>query len=48
VPKTITIKIPLWPSEEEVIRIIEEDIAKLSGRISVDELRRGLPQENEA
>lgn len=40
--KTITIKIPPWLPEEEATRIIEETIAKLSGKINVNDLRKEL------
>jgi len=40
--RTITVKIPPWLSEEEVRRIVEEVIAKLGGRVSVDDLRKEL------
>ena len=40
--KTITIKIPPWISEEEVVRIVKEVIARLGGRVDVNELRRDL------
>ena len=41
-PKSITIKIPSWLSEEEVRRINDEIIARLSGRVSVNDLRKDL------
>ena len=41
-PKTITVRIPPWLSEDEATRIIEELLARLGGRVSVDEVRRIL------
>jgi len=40
--KNITIEVPSWLSEEEVRRIVKEVIARLSGRISIEELREEL------
>lgn len=40
--KTITIRVPPWLSEEEVARIVEEVIARLGGRIGVNDLRKDL------
>ncbi len=40
--KIVTIELPPWLSEEEFRRIVKELIAKLGGRVSVDELRREL------
>ncbi len=40
--KIVTVELPPWLSEEEFRRIVKELIAKLGGRVSVDELRREL------
>jgi len=42
VPKVVTVELPPWLSEEEFRRIVEELVAGLGGRVSVDELRREL------
>ena len=41
-PKTITVTLPPWVSEEEAQRVIEEVTARLWGRISIDEVRARL------
>ncbi len=41
-PKTITVSLPPWVSEEEAQRVIEEVTARLWGRISIDEVRARL------
>ncbi len=41
-PKTITVSLPPWVSEEEARRVIEETLARLWGRISIDEIRARL------
>ncbi|MEB2793752.1 MAG: hypothetical protein G5Z43_000045 [Caldisphaeraceae archaeon] len=38
-PKTITVRLPPWVSEEEARRAIEEVVAKLWGRTSIEEIR---------
>ncbi len=40
--KSVSVKVPPWLSEEEVKRIIEMLLARLGGRISVDEVREIL------
>jgi len=40
--KTVTIKVPPWLSEEDVKRIIEEFLARLGGRVGVEEVREML------
>ncbi len=40
--KTITVSLPPWVSEEEARRVIEEVIARLWGRISIEEVRAKL------
>lgn len=35
-------RLPPWISEEEFRRVVDEFIARLGGRISIDELRREL------
>jgi len=42
VPKVVTVKLPPWLSEEEFSRIVKELIARLGGKVSIDELRREL------
>jgi len=42
VSRVITVKLPPWLSEEEFSRIVEELVARLEGRVSIDELRREL------
>ena len=37
--RTITIKLPPWISEDEARKMIEEVIARLGGRVGVDEVR---------
>lgn len=37
--RTITVKLPPWISEDEARRMIEEVIARLGGRVGVDEVR---------
>ena len=37
--RTITVKLPPWISEDEARRMIEEVIARLGGRVGVDEIR---------
>ena len=41
-PKTITVKLPPWISEEEARRVIEEVVAKLWGRMSIKDVRAKL------
>ena len=41
-PKTVTVKLPPWVSEEEARRIIEEVVARLWGRVSIEEVRAKL------
>jgi len=36
------VELPPWLSEEEFKRIVKELIAKLGGRVGIDELRREL------
>jgi len=36
------VELPPWLSEEEFKRIVEELIARLGGRVGIDELRREL------
>jgi len=36
------VELPPWLSEEEFKRIVEELVARLGGRVSIDELRREL------
>jgi len=36
------VELPPWLSEEEFRRIVEELVARLGGRVSIDELRREL------
>ncbi len=40
--KTITVSIPPWVSEEEARRIVEEAVARLWGRVSIEEIRAKL------
>ncbi len=40
--KVVTVKLPPWLSEEEFRRIVNELVARLGGRIGIDELRREL------
>lgn len=40
--KVVTVELPPWLSEEEFRRIVKELVARLGGRVSVDELRREL------
>ena len=40
--RTITIRLPPWVSEEEAQRVIEEIIARLWGRMSIEEVRAKL------
>jgi len=42
VSKTVSVKVPPWLSEEDVKRIIEEFLARLGGRVSVEEVREML------
>jgi len=42
VSKVVTVELPPWLSEEEFSRIVKELIARLGGRVSIDELRREL------
>jgi len=42
VSKVVTVELPPWLSEEEFRRIVKELVARLGGRVSVDELRREL------
>jgi len=42
VSKVVTVELPPWLSEEEFRRIVEELVARLGGRVSIDELRREL------
>jgi len=41
-PRVVTVELPPWLSEEEFKRIVRELIARLGGRVGVDELRREL------
>ncbi len=41
-PKTITVSLPPWVSEEEARRVVEEVTARLWGRISIEEIRAKL------
>ena len=41
-PRTITVSLPPWLSEEEAQKVIEEVIARLWGRISIEEIRAKL------
>jgi len=47
VSRVITVKLPPWLSEEEFSRIVEELVARLGGRVSIDELRKELGVEPE-
>lgn len=38
--KIVTIRIPQWLSKDEANKLIEEFLAKLSGIVSIDELRK--------
>ncbi len=40
--KVVTVRIPPWISEEEFRKIVNEVIAKLGGRIDIEDLRREL------
>jgi len=40
--KVVTVELPPWLSEEEFKRIVKELIARLGGRVGVDELRGEL------
>ncbi len=40
--RVVTVELPPWLSEEEFKRIVKEIVAKLGGRVSVDELRKEL------
>jgi len=40
--KTVTFKVPPWVSDEDLARIIDEVLSRLSGPIPIDELRRFL------
>ncbi len=40
--KTITVSIPPWVSEEEARRVVEEAVARLWGRVSIEEIRAKL------
>jgi len=42
VSKVVTVELPPWLSEEEFRKIVKELIARLGGRVSIDELRREL------
>jgi len=42
VSKVVTVELPLWLSEEEFSRIVKELVARLGGRVSIDELRGEL------
>jgi len=42
VSKVVTVKLPPWLSEEEFSRIVKELIARLGGKVSIDDLRREL------
>ena len=46
-PKTITVRLPPWVSEEEARRVVEEVTARLWGRISIEEVRAKLGVEKE-
>ncbi|MEB2835819.1 MAG: hypothetical protein GSR80_000026 [Desulfurococcales archaeon] len=46
-PKTITVRLPPWVSEEEARRVVEEVTARLWGRISIEEIRARLGVERE-
>ncbi|MCE4601198.1 MAG: hypothetical protein F7C38_06505 [Desulfurococcales archaeon] len=41
-PRTITVKLPPWISEEEAWRVVEEIVARLWGRVSIEEVRSKL------
>ena len=40
--KVVTVELPPWLSEEEFRRIVKEIVARLGGKISIDELRKEL------
>jgi len=40
--KTVTVSIPPWVDEDEFMRIVEEIVKGLEGRVSAEELRRRL------
>ena len=40
--KSVVVRVPPWLSEEEVKRIMEDVIARLGGRVDVDEIREIL------
>ncbi len=40
--KNVVVRVPPWLSEEEVRKIIEAVIARLGGRVGVDEVREML------
>jgi len=48
VSRVVTVELPLWLSEEEFRRMVKELVARLGGRVSVDELRGGLGVKPEA
>ena len=41
-PKSLTIRVPPWLSEDEARRIIESLLARLGGRLDVEEVRKIL------
>ena len=40
--KTVTVSIPPWVDEDEFMRIVEEIVKGLEGRVLAEELRRRL------
>jgi hypothetical protein len=42
VSKSVTVRVPPWLSEEEARSIIESILARIGGRLDVDEVRRML------
>lgn len=40
--KAVTVETPPWLSEEEFRRIVKELVARLGGRVVIDELRKEL------
>jgi len=42
VSKVVTVELSPWLSEEEFRRIVKELVARLGGRVDIDELRREL------
>jgi len=42
VSKVVTVELPPWLSEEEFSRIVKELVARLGGRVDINELRREL------